>query len=573
MSYDDIAKFIFDELSGERAKAITAEITKYHRPPGSQGYHQATDYVAKEIRESGIKEVNSSHYPLDAETPIGSSPLPLAWEPYSARVSIVSPVEEEVVDLETVSSCLAWWSAPTPQEGIEAELVDIGTGEYETDFHGKNLEGKVVLIGHTERPGAWSHAARKALELGAKGIVSDYLFYTFEPERTRKNLPEAVQLLRLPNQQGKYDAWACSISYSMGQRLRELLKNGTVKLHANIQARLFKGEGQNLLAVIPGSEYPDESVFFVAHTSAATCPCANCAAGPALMAEIARTLNTLIEQGKLERPKRSIKFLIIVEGSGSKAYIAEHQDELKHIKAAFCFDSVGHDQSKLKSSLLFYKNPDAYPSFINDYFAGVMDRVPKDGAWVFKNDNDLPAIRYYQAPYTPWSDNHIWSAYGIASPLIMSWPDIYFHSQFLTADKTDPQVFRAAGITTALAAYEIANASEVEALTIAGEVLSRSKFRLEDTVSKRVRQLPKDSTDSSRDEASRRFVERTKKELLYLADRDSQVIQSVHQLVGGTPSKETELLLDEMSQELKHHLHIVTNKFDNLVGAYLRSKA
>jgi aminopeptidase YwaD len=519
----DVAQLLFAELSGERAQRITAEITKYHRPPGSEGYHAATDYVAGQLRELGLRHVTVERYPLDATTTVGHHPLPLAWEPYAAAVKVVSPVAEEVVDLATTSSCLAWWSAPTPEGGMEAELVDVGTGEHEADFAGKDVAGKIVLIGHTERPGGWMHAAREALKRGAAGIVSDYLFYTFDPHRTRAGLPDAVQLLRLPNQKGEFDAWACSISYPAAQRLRELLRQGPVRLHADIRCRSFAGEGQNLLCTIPGRELPEESVMFVAHTSAATCPCANCAAGPALMVEIARTLHALIERGDLPQPRRSIKFLIIVEGSGSKAHIAAHPEELERVQAAFCFDSVGHDQSKLHSSLMFYKHPDSTPSYINDYFAGVMERAPKDGTWVFRDGQDLAPVRFQQAPYTPWSDNHIWAGYGIPSPLIMSWPDLYFHTQFLTADKTDPLTFRTVGISTALAAYEIADAGAEAAELMGREVRARSWLRLEALAQRAERRL------IAGDDAAT-TAERAGRELGYAAERDARAVASVRRL-------------------------------------------
>lgn len=545
MKLHDIARLIFEELSGERAQAITTEITKYHRPPGSEGYHAATNVVARELSMLGLENITSARYPLDAETSVGHHPLPLAWEPYGAVVCTVSPVEEEVVNMESASSCLAWWSAPTPNGGITAELVDVGTGESDRDFRGKDVRGKIVLIGHTERPGGWVYAAREALNRGAVGILSDYLFYTFKPYRTRENLPEAVQLLRLPNQQGDYNAWACSISYTAAQRLRSLLQQGPVKLHAEIRARLFKGEGENLVATIPGRELSDEFVLFVAHTSAATCPCANCAAGPALMVEIARTLNKLIERGEIERPRRSIKFLFVIEGSGSKAYIASNRDEISKIKTVFCFDSVGHDQSKLKSSLLFYNHPDSTPSFINDYFAGVMERVPKDNSWVFRESKDLSPVRFYQAPYTPWSDNHIWAGLGIPSPLIMSWPDLYFHTQFLTADKTDPQVFRMAGVTSALAAYEIANANADEAMIIAQEVFARGRYRLEETFTRRTRQLLENKKLGCSESTLSELTKRTVRELQYFGKRDAEAIMSVLQLIP--PEQQGKVI-----EQLKH---------------------
>ena len=474
----DIAMAIHRELSGQNAMATATAITAFHRPPGGAGYHAATNLVADRLRAAGLTDVVEETYPLDGETLGGHDPFPLAWEPYDATVKSVGPVQEPVVDLTSTSSCLAWWSTPTPPGGMTAELVDVGTGESDADFAGKEIAGKIVLIGHTPRPGGWMHAAREALKRGARGILSDYLFYEFTPDRTREGLPEAVQLLRLPNQRGQYDAWACGISYPAAQRLRELMRLGPVTLHADIQCRMFKGEGRNLVATIPGAELPDESVFFVAHCSAATKPCINCAAGPALMVEIARTLHTLIERGEVRRPRRSIKFLFLIEGLGSRAYFDTHPDLPKQVKTAFVLDSVGHDQGKLRSVLVNYRSPDSVPSFVNDFFAGILERAPKDGTWVFKDDTDISPVQFVQAPYTPWSDNHYWAAYGIPSPLIMSWPDRYFHTQLLTADNADPRVFRRVGVTTALAAYEIADAGLEEARVIADEVIARARGRL-----------------------------------------------------------------------------------------------
>lgn len=529
----DPGMLLHRNLSGENAQTITAEITTFHRPPGSAGYHAATNLVAERLRSFGIENVETTTYPLDGATVAGHGSLPLAWEPQGADVNIVSPVRDSVVNMADTSSCLAWWSKPTPVGGVEAELVDVGTGEKDTDFDSKDVAGKIVLVGHTERPGGWTYAAQQAMERGAIGIVSDYLFYSFAPYRTRENLPEAVQLLRLPNQFGRFDAWACSISHTAGQRLRRLLNIGPVKLHADIRCKIFEGHGQNLLATIPGRELAEESVFFISHTSAATCPCANCAAGPALMVEIARTLNDLIERGELERPRRSIKFLFIIEGFGSRAFIDANRTSLSKVKTAFCFDSVGHNQEKLKSVLLFYRHPDSHPSYINDYFAGVMDRAPKDGAWVFANDTDISPVQFVQAPYTPWSDNHTWSAYGVPSPLIMSWPDLYFHTQLLTADNTDPRVFRRAGITTALAAYEIANAGPREARSIADEVAARSRFRLDELANRAIRGMT-NATKAGQDAA--RVATKATKRLAYYVDRDAQNIESTLSLVSADAS-------------------------------------
>ncbi|MFN8522281.1 MAG: hypothetical protein U0821_04155 [Chloroflexota bacterium] len=557
----DVGKLVADRLSGQPALELATSITRFHRPPGGAGYHATTNLVAEHLRAEPGVDIQVDRYPLDGKTVAGHAPLPLAWEPYSASVAVVGPVQEPVVDMRTASSCLAWWSKPTPPGGIRAELVDLGTAESDADFESRDLRGKVALIGHTERPGAWMHAARRAMELGAIGILSDYLFYSFPPHRTRAGLPEAVFLLRLPNQRGEFNAWACSISYAAAQRLRELLRIGTVTLDCDIQCRAFEGEGQNLLATIPGTDPTAGTVYFMAHCSAATQPCANCAAGPALMVEVARTLNGLIQDGQLPRPRRSIRFLFVIEGLGSRAHIDANRDEVANVKAAFCFDSVGHDQGKLKSALLFYRSPDSTRSFVNEYFAGVMERVPQGGSWVFADDSSLAPVQFTQAPYTPWSDNHYWVGYGVPCPLIMSWPDKFFHTQLLTPDNLDSRVFRRVGITSAVAAYEIAAAGGERAGAIAAEVAARSRANM-DRIVARLRHL---IADSPADAA--RLGRRVLRDLDYRARVDGEAIASTRSLVSDQERPRHQTRTTELASELSKHAAELGATVQALTGA------
>ena len=177
-------------------------------------------------------------------------------------------------------------------------------------------------------------------------------------------------------------------------------------------------------------------------------------------------------------PSRTIRFLVNVEGHGTKHYVHNHRDDIERTIVSIALDSVGHDQEKCKSALLFYHSPDSLPSFINDYYVGVMESTPKETRWVFSEGDRIPLVNFTDLPYTPWSDNHYYPAFGVPSPLLMSWPDLYFHTDHLTADNLDPKVFRRCGITTALAALELADAGPSEAQAIMREVGNRSQFRL-----------------------------------------------------------------------------------------------
>jgi hypothetical protein len=511
------------EISGQNAYELTDKITQYYRSPGSSGYHAATNTARNRLIEAGL-QVEETHYPLDGKTVVLDRTMPMAWEPYDARVRLISPVQEEIVNFDRAASCLAWWSCPTPEAGIEAELVDVGTGEREEDYAGKDLAGKIAFVHNADWHVTWSAVSEAIALRGAKGIITDFFLYPTPPVRTREKVPNAVQLLRLEfNAAKKFDFWACSVDCPTGQKIKTWLRLGPVKVQAAIKCSTFVGYGQNILATIPGASLPEESVFVLAHSSTGSRPGANCASGTSLLVETARTLNALISQGALARPRRSIKFLLVSEGLGSYNYLNAHPDELKRVKASYCLESVGHNQRKLNTTLYYSCAPDSTPSFINDHFEAVLERVPKQWGWVGRNEADISPIVVSSVPYTPWSDNSTWAAHGIPSALFMSWPDEYFHSQLLTAEVTDPAVFAYVGAMVAAAAYEVANAGLAEALWLAQWVFAKSVARLYYENQQALWQPQQAQAD-----------EWTKNRLEYLCFRDSKALASLSGLVGAS---------------------------------------
>ena len=97
---------------------------------------------------------------------------------------------------------------------------------------------------------------------------------------------------------------------------------------------------------------------------------------------------------------------------------------------------------------------------------------------MFSTDDVIPLVNLIDLPYTPWSDNKYYPAFGIPAPLFMSWPDLYFHTDYLSADNLDPMVFRRCGLVNALAALELAGAGPEDAQAIMREVGIRSQLRL-----------------------------------------------------------------------------------------------
>ena len=146
-------------------------------------------------------------------------------------------------------SCLPWWCPATPPEGVELELVDVGTGERDEDFERRDVAGKAVLVHDAGENFAWFDIAARAARFGAKGIVSNYLLYQYEPWRTRESVPDAVQQLRLSSRRDD-NPWTFTVDQPAFELLADLLASGDgpVVLRFRVDAETYEGESRYVVA-------------------------------------------------------------------------------------------------------------------------------------------------------------------------------------------------------------------------------------------------------------------------------------------------------------------------------------
>jgi hypothetical protein len=251
------------------------------------------------------------------------------------------------------------------------------------------------------------------------------------------------------------------------------------------------------------------------------------------MIEMARILTKLIDEGKLSRPKRSIKFLFVCEGLGSNAYLMQHWKERTNMIGGLCLCGVGEDQDKCKSSLMFSRTPDSVPSFINKLVSGTHAEVSSNTIL------SSGVMSYGVEPYSPFSDNMSFNLAGVPCILLHSAPNKYFHTQFMTADKMDPEMFKATGLIISETAYILANAGLGEAKQWAKEIKETSEMRLDQLLNQ---------FDAMGDELDQDFV---CSQLEYELERDMRTIDSVHSLVRNTEQQNT---LTQFTESLKKQL-------------------
>lgn len=540
---NELRKILNESISGENAVIHTEVITQFYRTAGSTGIRQAVEYCREKLENEKLDEIKIETYPVDGTTNLlGRISYP-AWQPNDVVLRIVEPASEEIINYTDAPTCIMWFSTPTPPNGVIAEVVDIGSGINTEDYEGKDVKGKIVLAsGGGLNPGVRIYEL--AVErFGAIGVITDYLLGEIPGIRTRETTPEFVGLLRQPRTFNR--GWSIVISGIQGKRIRELLANGPVKLWAKVDTIVTKGIGENLIATIRGSEEPSEDVIIVGHTSA-TKPGGNCASGPALMIEMASILTKLIDEGKLPRPKRSIKFLFVCEGLGSNAYLMQNWIERKDTIGSLCLCGVGEDQDKCKSSLMFSRTPDSVPSFINKLVSRIHSEVSSNTIL------SSGSMSFGVEPYSPFSDNTSFNLAGVPCVLLHSAPNKYFHTQFMTADKMDPEMFKATGLIISETAYLLANAGLGEAKQWAQEIKETSEMRLDHL---------SNQFDALGDELNQTFV---CSQLEYELERDMMTIDSVHDLVRDTEQQNTLTQFTEsLKTQLKEKYELSIRKYTN----------
>lgn len=543
-------------LDGERAKKHTMEISKYNRSPGSSGFHDALEYVAERMRELPLDTVKVEKYSLDGKTKALGWELYPAWEALKGSVEVASPVNQVLVSYPETPTCIPWWSASTSPEGVEAEIVDVGYGTELEDYEGKGVKGKIALA-TGDNPDDTVRAYDVAVEeFGAIGLITDCLIGPIPGFRSRELTPDFVSLQRLPR---KFNhGWGVVIPSTKGKLLRELLAKGPVIVKVKLETKTWEGEGENLIATIKGAENPKEEVIVIGHLTS-TKPGANCASGPALMIEVARTLSTLIGDQKTPRPKRTIKFLFVAEGLGTQAYLAAHGDEMSDAIGGICLCGMAQDQQLCKSSLVMFRTPDSVPSFMNDLTFDFLERSSR---------GVLPPIHVAEVPYTPFSDNGTLNLFEVPTTLLASQPNIFFHTQFLTWETTSTILFKVTGATVAGTALFVADAGFPEAVQVISTTATKGEERL-NRLDRRVTDqvISSASTKKPKNEVAQ-SIRRVKQELRYVLERELAAVDSCRNLLSQEEQARAESLLKSVKGNLKSKARKINLDIDRLLRIY-----
>jgi len=482
---------ITQEISGDAAYEHIRFQTQFHRPRGgSDGLWRVAEYMEQTARAVGLVDVQL----------IKQAYATPPWNARFADLWITDPEPERIASTIQSVLHLADYSRPTDVTG---ELVDIGAGASD-DYDGVDVSGKVVMT-----YGSLGGVMREAVgNRGALGV----LWYPspFSPMSGTSGAglsrPDQLRWIRVsPTQSsdGYEPTFAFGISARQGVRLSNMLARADepVMVHAIVDASFESQQGTEPWQVmvegyIRGTEPgAGQDIVLTSHLQEEAQSANDDASGAASMLEIGRALNRLIEEGRIPRPKRNIRFWWVTEISSQRQYFADNPEAHHQMWVNINQDMVGANQAQdVMRKQNITRVPAARFHFFNDVVESVIDYM------VTVNKYELAQAQagtpFYPEPHMAHlGSRHRYNAeviffhsnsdhmtfneapIGVPGSSFTNMPDRYIHSSdddLWNVDRT--QLGRNAA-SVALMAYTMASADASMAPTLAAQTVGRGMER------------------------------------------------------------------------------------------------
>jgi hypothetical protein len=481
---------LVNEISGDIAFEHMRWFTHYHRPMGgNEGFEAAARYVEEKARAYGLEDVR--YIPLKGDR---------SWSPRLGELWLIEPEERRLAYSKEVPLALADFSRNT--DLASADLVDVGDGTAENDYAGKDVSGKVVLasgpLGRTMDEAVWKR--------GALGIVA------FSTTTRVPDYPDQYPWMRIPVENGdktKPGTFAFVLTYREGMRLRRQMaaaEGKGFKVRARVESVFHEPASQAIVeAVIRGTEIHDQDIVLTGHLQEEMFSANDDASGCASVLEIGRALKKMIDEGRLPRPRRDIRFWWVDEISAEEQYFADHPEERRQFLANINQDMVGAKQSTGNRVQFVTRPPFSRASFLGDIVESIVESLV-DGNTSFLSagqarglvpgrpagaaaDYSRPVLsrlgtrERYDARVVPFHNNTDHQVFnmgiiGVPGVTFTNWPDPFIHSSDDDLWQMDATQLKRNAVAVAASAYYLATAGDAELPVLASFMYGRGLERM-----------------------------------------------------------------------------------------------
>lgn len=386
----DLYDTLCNIYSEERILENINTLYELEKPRGYSTYKNSTLWCEEVLRKAGFSDVRRIAHKADGVTASYDFIMPQAWDLCGrSTLKIVEPVSEMIADTDISTLYVSEYSAPTPEGGVTAELVDYKT----LDPENPDCKGKFVFQrGYMPVQTTFYN---KLASAGCAGIV----FAAFE---TTEHEPDVPTWTNGHGHIGWYHLKedpvvpVFCITPKKGIELIQMMEKGKVVLHGEMNTRIYDGEIYTVTATIPGKS--EDEFALLAHLYEPFH--SDDSQGFGVGVEVALMLKKLIEDGVLPKPEKTLRLIFSMERYGFAAFFSQHD---KKILAAASIDTLTCQATEaVDSTFSFVLSPLSLPFFGDMLFTEAMAKfcpeIPykfnpgglSDDCWMGESTVDIP---------------------------------------------------------------------------------------------------------------------------------------------------------------------------------------
>lgn len=485
---------LINELSGDRSFEQIRILTQWHRDSGMDGYFEAANYVVDQAKKAGLEDVRFIEQVMEGPN----------YTAKSAELWIVEPIEIKLADIGDHAVYLADGSSDAD---VTAEVVWIGTGT-KAELETIDVKGKIVLINGS--PG--TAVTNAVWGKGAVGVIS----YTTSESKSPMDFPDQIAWTRIQvtPPEGKQGTFAFNLPPRKGETLKKMLQTnsmqdffatgkktmgGKVVVRAKVDTEISKAPGRTgfVEGWIKGSKYHDQQIVLTAHLQEEQGSANDDGSGSANLLEIARTLNKLIQEGKIQRPLRDIRFWWTDEIYSEYRYFRDNPTEPSKLMINLHQDMVGAKQSIGSRIQHLIYAPHSITSYLDAVFesvgtfvintnnafitAGRMGGLPRPHSRpIYSTRGTKESFGARFVPFFDASDNlnFVEGAIGVPSIALINWDDYYIHSSDDDLWQIDQTQLERNAFIIASMAYYFGKAEKDQTNVLLAETYAQGNKRL-----------------------------------------------------------------------------------------------
>ena len=400
------------------------------RMSGTEGDRKAIEWVSDHFTAQGLR------VELDRFNT-------LSWEYGGTSFKIGAPLDR------ALESRAAYYSYPTPEGGVEGELVFVGKGT-EEEFAASDVKGRIALAqASSADPLFWlgSFSTRAKRHGALAFVVCNGSPVAFTPSHSYGRWDHSGGWEH--EYPGEDQSVPCvTIGSTDAMELLHAVGRGGVRAHIEVNCLIEPRDGRNVRAFITGAEKPKERVLIHAHRDDGACSGANDnGTGTVVIMMLAEIM------AKLPVPKRTIEFISTgsEEGisDGMVQYIANREKEgtLLDTVAGFNIDMVGvGGPARIVDGGTYPDQPDhqvKHNKDLNDFVENVGKEIGVHlghlwGGWGTPEEGHL-------------------NEHGVPAMCIWKADDPNYHSDNEHVDNIDWNAVKAVAQVIGVAAWRVAN--------------------------------------------------------------------------------------------------------------------